>query len=234
MSNPLKKVFKGVKKVFKKVVKVAKQVVQSKVFKAVMLAAAVYFTAGAAAGYFGAAGAATAGAGAATTAGGGLAAGGWAAAETAAVAGAATGGAAGVGAAASGIGGALSGVAAAAQGMTTGQALLGSAILTTGGNMASAYAQGKKEEELIDKIDKNQKHELDVFGMYNASQKQAGVVGTDSNGATEYNSPSPIQQVANVEPSKQQFYNSSQDSWSPVQKVANPVANKDRTAERTA
>ena len=213
MSNPLKKVMKGVKKVFKKVVKVVKKVVQSKIFKVVAIAAAVYFTAGAAAGYFGAAGAAG---GAATAAGGSAlgsagsiaSTGGWAAAETAAV-----------GTVAS----TVAPVAATTAGLTTGQALLGSAVLTTGGNMASAYAQGKKEEEAIKQIEKNEKHELDVFGIYNASQKKAGLVGTDANGNTEYEQQgqaAPIQQVANQEQSGQKFYNSAQDKWSPVANLA--------------
>lgn len=43
MSNPLKKIGKGIKKVFKAVGKVVKKVVKSKIFKIALIAAAVYF-----------------------------------------------------------------------------------------------------------------------------------------------------------------------------------------------
>ena len=64
MSKLVKAIGRGIKKVFKAVKKVVKKITSSKLFKAVAIAAAIYFTAGAAAGMIGAKGAA-AGAGAA-------------------------------------------------------------------------------------------------------------------------------------------------------------------------
>jgi len=68
MSKLIKSIGRGIKKVFKAVKKVVKKVTSSKIFKAVAVAAAIYFTAGAVAGSLGAgAGAGAASSGAAST-----------------------------------------------------------------------------------------------------------------------------------------------------------------------
>lgn len=70
MSKLIKSIGRGIKKVFKAVKKVVKKVTSSKIFKAVAVAAAIYFTAGAVAGSLGAgagAGAGAASSGAAAT-----------------------------------------------------------------------------------------------------------------------------------------------------------------------
>lgn len=112
----MSKVVKGIKKVFRSVVKVVK-----KIWKPLVVAAAVYFTAGAALSYFGA-GAASAGVAGATTAAG--AAGGSAATAAAAIHGAA----------------ATMGATTMAAGTTLGGALAGS---TTAAIASSAAAVGQ-------------------------------------------------------------------------------------------
>ena len=226
MSSVLKKIVKHVKKVFKKIVKVVKKVLKSKIFKVIALAVAVYFTAGAAAGWLGAAGTAGAGTAAAgtvagltpvvTTTASGLAA---AAAPSLSAA-----------AAASTSTGILSTIGAAASSLvptTAGGMLLGSAALTTGGNMLSAYSQSKAAEEAQDERDENGKHKLNVYDTYKATVASHGPQ-TDEQGSTVYEQQGQEAPI-NTEQSPQKFYNPSADAWSPVQKAAQRSAPTART-----
>lgn len=230
MSNPLKKIAKKVKKVFKKVVKTVKKVLKSDLFKIAVVAATVYFTAGAAAGYFGAAGAAGAGGAAATTTAAGAATAGTAAAGTAA-AGAST--AAGMSAAVNGglaaagitgVGGAAATTTAAGGllgGITSGQALLGSAVLSTGGKVLSGYAEAEEQKKLKKELERNQSYRLNITDIY---RKNFALSGNPEEAAANHRG-APIQEVAqNTPESNQSYYNAAEDRWAPVQKLANSAA----------
>ncbi len=130
----MSKVVKGIKKVFRSVVKVVK-----KIWKPLVIAAAVYFTAGAAMSYFGAAGA-TAGVTGATAAAGAGAAGGTAASAAAAIHGAAATMGATTMAAGTTLGGALAGTsvsAVASAAAAAGQAVARGAYTRTAMSMAA-------------------------------------------------------------------------------------------------
>jgi len=130
----MSKVVKGIKKVFRSVVKVVK-----KIWKPLVIAAAVYFTAGAAMSYFGAAGA-TAGVTGATAAAGAGAAGGTAASAAAAIHGAAATMGATTMAAGTTLGGALAGTsvsAVASAAAAAGQAIARGAYTRTAMSMAA-------------------------------------------------------------------------------------------------
>lgn len=122
--------------------------------------------------------------------------------------------------------------------MTAAQATLASAALQAGAPMISAYAKGKQAEEEQKELDENSKYQLDLKGIYGDSLRSAGGVETDENGNTVYRDGqgAPVQQVANVDQKPQSYYNSADDSWSPVQRVANRQArerNTDRHAKNT-
>ena len=89
---------------------------------------------------------------------------------------------------------------------------------------AAAAAKEKSDEKNVRKRSETQ---LDIYGMQAEAEKRAGVVQTDDEGRTEYDSEpaqppsqSPIQNVANVEQQPTSYYNSSTDAWAPVQNIA--------------
>lgn len=204
MSGVLKKIGKSIKKVFKKVVKVVKKIVKSDLFKLVVIAAAIYFTAGAVAGMMPAAGAVGVGTGT------------LAPITTAAIPNLATG----VGstmvantAGAAATGGLWSGVGSAIAGITPGQAALGSGVLNTVGAGMSSYADSetakeeqKEEERLRDEKRKNSETTLNVYDTFqNRKEDRAGEVEVDAGGNTVY-AAAPIASLSNVEEQKGQAY----------------------------
>ena len=208
MSGVLKKIGKSVKKVFKKVVKVVKKIVKSDLFKLVVIAAAIYFTAGAVAGMMPAAGAVGVGS---TVAGSAVV-------PSMALTGAATTTIAGGGAALSGLGAA--GAAAASGGImgtlaaiTPGQASLASGVMNTVGTGMSSYAAGEaaKEEEKErererDERRNNSETTLNVYDTFqNRKENRTGDVEVDAGGNTVY-AAAPIASLSNVEEQKGQAY----------------------------
>ncbi len=239
MSKVLKNIVKGVKKVFKKITKVVKKVLKSKIFKAILIAVAVYFTAGAAMGAMGAAG-------------------------TAGATGTVAGGSVVGGAAANTVGGIMFDIGmgnmataatlaptAAATGISTGQALLATTALNMGGSALSASAAEKeaKEREKKDKarLLHNNTTDLNVLEDTRsimqaqgeaAAQSQQGAdygqrqangqgvydgqqVAQDSKGGTVYQNQPVMQSVAqsaprNVESTSPQYFNSSDNKWQKV------------------
>ena len=228
MSGVLKKIGKGVKKVFKKVVKVVKKVVKSKLFKIVAIAALAYFAITMAPGIL----ASMSSAGTAAAGGGGLSA-----ITTAAVPNLATGvgstmvaNTAGAAAAAStGFAGSIA-AGAKAVGSAIGSIgpTMGSAILTTGGQMLSGYASAKAEEE----AEKDRQKELDENGSFKLQMEGRGdfnavqaIGGVSSNageaaldqGALSNQKESAISRVANVElngkKQRKDYYDSSTNQY---------------------
>lgn len=218
MSKVLKKIVKGVKKVFKKVVKTVKKIVKSDIFKVVVAAAAIYFTAGAAAGLLKGGAAAAAGSGATST----VAAAAAPAANVSALGkiGAAGAKAAGIGKSASIVGKVASvgsKIGGAVSGMSTGQALLASNLIGTGGQMLSGYAQGQEQERERKRIEANRETQLNVYDSWNGqSNAYAG------EGGVQYaQEGAPIQ---NVENKPAMAYDSSRNAWTPVAKASQGVA----------
>jgi len=230
------KIKKKIKKVFKKVVKVVKKIVKSKIFKAVVLAAAIYFTAGAVAGAL----APTAGAlnsiaiAPTALAGGGMSAG--------TIASAASSGfsAIGSGAVAANVGGGV--IGSIAQGATNlvgaaGSAIaanpgLASTIVTTGGKMLSGYAAAKgaeqAEEEERERIEKNGRYKLKMKGrdvpqgagpeMANATENATAGQSVNTNSADMVNGQyqSPMAKLSNIDKGPnngQSYYDSSTDTY---------------------
>ena len=207
MSGVLKKIGKSIKKVFKKVVKVVKKIVKSDLFKLVVIAAAIYFTAGAVAGMMPAAGAV--GVGASTVAGSAVV-------PSMALTGAATTTIAGGGAALSGLGaaGAASGgIMGAISAITPAQASLASGVMKTAGAGMSSYAAGeaakeeeKERERLRDEKRKNSETTLNVYDTFqNRKENRTGEVEVDAGGNTVY-AAAPIASLSNVEEQKGQAY----------------------------
>ena len=218
MSNPLKKIVKGIKKVFKKVVKVVKKIVKSDIFKAVAIGAAIYFGAGAVSGMLKG--------GAATSAGSGVTQ----AAVTATNAGAAPTVAQGAAASAQALG-IVAPVAAPAAASTTSGILstLGSAastvgaaaaknpiatsaILSTAGSIASGYGAAREAEAERRRLEQNSETELNVYDNFRASP--FGYAVEQGNRPTYATDRAPIQ---NTDRRPQSFYDNSRDKWSPVQ-----------------
>ena len=200
MSGALKKIGKKIKKVFKKVVKVVKKIVKSKIFKVLVVAAAIYFMAGAPIpGAMPAAAAATttstaAAAGASALApvtvapmalaGGGMSAGvgaGAAAASTAASTAATVASAAPAWTAPAAAGSIFTPAAAPTaswlSGVTQGQASLANGLLTTGGAALTKYSDSMAAKEVLkekereeETIKTNSETKLDVSGTWARSK----------------------------------------------------------------
>lgn len=218
MSNPLKKVMKKVKKVFKKVVKVVKKIVKSKIFKIIVIAVAIYFTAGAIAGALAPAAGATAGLNSIAIAPTALAGGGMSA-GTVASATASGYTAIGTGAVAANAG---TGIMGALKALTPAQAALASGVMTTGGAFMSTYAQGeaaKEEEKKIEKLrkekERNSETELNVYdSFYGDKDQRAGRVKKDDSGNTIYDE-APIASLSNVEQlGGDKYYDNSTNTYS--------------------
>jgi len=231
MSNPLKKIAKAIKKVFKKVVKVVKKIVKSKLFKVVLLAAAVYFTAGAAGAFAGSAAApistatalAPASTGAALTGsvGGSL----HAAAATAASTTAASGG----------IMSTIGATAKGALGWAKANPLLASKGLEMGGAMLSGFGNAKAKEDAAEderrRLKDNNSTYLDVYGGTMNSLSQSGF-SREASPTNQYAS------VKNTQAKAPQFFDNSSNTWkaisakgnqppaSPIQQVAAPIQNQ--------
>ncbi|WIO73366.1 hypothetical protein QP938_08635 [Porticoccaceae bacterium LTM1] len=242
MSKALKKVLsplRKVRKVFKKIISPVKKLMKKKWFKLVLMAAAVYFTAGAAMGAFGAGGTAAAGTAGATTTtvGATSAAGAGASGISVGIGGAgtitSTGTLAGVtGGSAGGVtGGLLSKVAA----WTTSNQLLASTALTTGGNMLSSYAEAKDQEEKEKKWDeeltKRNSTKLDVYDRTKQSAEESGyygpsAAGKDSSGRSEYRPllATVAERTQNIDARPPHFYDSSTNHWKPVEHPLNQRA----------
>jgi type IV secretory pathway TrbL component len=228
MSKLLKKISKGVKKVFKGITKVVKKIAKSKVFKAIVIAAAVYFTAGAAAGFLGTSGvgftagggmaglkagivssasALTGGAGAiASNIAGNFGMGSMAAGKVATVAGPHMVGQAGMSILSSGAPATVTGVGGTVAGMSAAKATLLASGLSTGGAMVSGYATGRANEKAFerDEADReiNNQTQLGIrerLGKYENMGQQSYAQAT----------PKPGGNTA-------QYYNSSTDSYSGV------------------
>jgi len=227
------KIKKKIKKVFKKVVKVVKKIVKSKIFKAVVLAAAIYFTAGAIAGAL------------APTAGGlnaraiaPQALAGSAGMSAGTVASAASSGfsAIGSGAVAANVGGGV--IGSIAQGATNlvgtaGSAIaanpgLASTIVTTGGKMLSGYAAAKgaeqAEEEERERIEKNGRYKLKMKGRDDpqgagpeiASATEGQQVNTNSADMVNGQYQSPMAKLSNIDKGPnngQSYYDTSTDTY---------------------
>jgi fructose-1,6-bisphosphatase/sedoheptulose 1,7-bisphosphatase-like protein len=221
MCNPIKKAINHVKKTFKRVMKVVKKIKNSKIFKIVVIAAAIYFTAGLAAGAGASVGAVGTGTVAAT--GTTVAATAGTVAGTAATAAASTGFMATLGTA----------VAA--------NPLLTSTALTMGGNMlssaASSSAERKRDREDKEELDRNNRTQLNISGvMGGATNRFAISRGQAPNKAIESpqapqapapllasaanyqstNSASTLGGTMNTEPTTQKFYDNSSNKWSSV------------------
>jgi len=219
MSAIFKKVRNGIKKVFKKIVKVVKKIAKSKIFKAIVLAAAVYFTAGAAMGAMGGAGAVT---GTVGTAGAGL--------GTASSLSLAGGIDAAVAAGATSIGGATTGVMStlAAGAKTAGTFLKSNQLLaSTGLQMGSALMAGKAEEkaekEALERREENNKSYLNVYEdtsgiMKNIAQQRTALMSpeVDANGQTNYTPNAQAAKPANIENPTRKYFNSSDNAWQNV------------------
>lgn len=213
MSKALKKISKGIKKVFKKVVKVVKKVAKSKIFQAVVIAVAMYYTGTAIAGAL--KGSAATVSTAAPSSLGGMSN---AIGQSSLAAG---GGSAPLAPPAGGILGTIAN-------MSSGAATLGGAVLTTGGQMVSGYAASKAEEERVKdeerKLEINNSTKLDFSSTHAAAAKDAQKFTQGANlGRAELASGnlSPVQQLSNntsvVNAGKPsgapQFYNNASDTW---------------------
>jgi hypothetical protein len=226
MSGVLKKISKGVKKVFKKVVQVTKKIVNSKLFKAVAIAAVAYFAITAAPGILASmssAGAAAGGAGA------------LAPITTAAVPNLATGiGSTMVantaGAAATAGTGVIGSIAAGAKAIgayAAANPTLTSSVLTTGGQVLSGYAKSKEEEEAEDKrlktLDENGSFKLQMEGRGDWTPADIGGVSSSAGeaeldaGSLSNRKESAISKVANVElngkKQRKDYYDSSTNQY---------------------
>lgn len=215
MSNPFKKIIKKVKKVYKKVVKVVKKVVKSKIFKAVVIAVAIYYGGQVIAGQLAKASAV------ASTASAG--AGSLAPITTAAVPNLATGvGSTMVANTAAAAAPAATGIMGTLAALTPAQAALASGVMTTGGAFMSTYAQGeaaKEEEKRIEKLrkerERNSETELNVYDrFYGDKDQRAGRVKTDASGNTIYDE-APIASLSNVEQlGGDKYYDNSTNTYS--------------------
>ena len=210
MSGVFKKIVKGITKVFKKIVKVVKKIVKSKIFKVIVMAAAVYFTAGAA---LGAMGGAAAGTGMGTVGSMSLAGG----IDAAVAAGASS--VAGV-STASGVMGSLVSGAKAAGTFLKDNSLLASTGLQMGSALMAGKAEEKAEDEERDRRETNAGTKLDVYGdtkgiMQSVAQQK--LAKSDANGQSVYAQPAMAQvQPSNIENSTQKYFNSSDNTWKNV------------------
>ncbi|MCJ8335531.1 MAG: hypothetical protein MJH10_15030 [Epibacterium sp.] len=218
MSNPLKKIVKGIKKVFKKVVKVVKKIVKSDIFKAVAIGAAIYFGAGAVAGML--KGGVTAGAGQGVTQASIQATN---AVTTTAGAGAGT--KTGLGAflkanvvpeatqqATTGLLGQIGNAASTVGSAAAANPIATAAVLSTGGNILAGYGAAREAEAERRRREQNSETELNVYDNFRASP--FGYAVEQGNRPTYATDRAPIQ---NTDRRPQSFYDNSRDKWSPVQ-----------------
>ena len=241
MSKALKKIGRGIKKRFKSAVKIVKKVASSKIFKAVAIAVAVYFTAGAAMGAMGttaaaSGGAAATGAGAATTATAGATAASTAGATVGA--GAAATGAATTGAAVTGAGAATVGSTVTTAGLTSAantaisRQLVYSAALNAVSNIASDAAARDEQRRYDRQLTTNNSTYLsvgeDLTNLNSRYLPETPSVGNSGNllartaelsregtqaVASTNSLISRVPKVVNTEASSARYYDSSTNSW---------------------
>lgn len=228
----ISKIFKKVKKIFKKIVKVIKKIVKSKIFKAVLIGAALYF--GGAALLSGAgsgAGAGTLGAGVGSSVASGMptiATYGGASVLPTVAANTATTGVMGT---LTGLGNTIGAGLTATGKWAAGNQLLASTALNMGGGMLSGAgaekaAEEKRKREEAQLLENNSTH-LDIANDTYGILQRAGYVQSsqeDAKGLTVYDqAPSPIQRIAgspqnvqNVENKPPQYFNNSSNKWQQV------------------